>query len=416
MPTISLTQLAVDRIKPPKGQPREEHFDKNQPGFALRVTDKGHKSWIVMYRLKGRTKIERYTIGSLDDFPKVEKARDIAREIRQKAAKGEDPKAERRAAPKREPDTVRSTALAFIELHAKVKNRSWRDAEGIFNKHVLPRWGEREMRAITRRDVIELLDAVAKPVVAKKGERPVGGPIAANRTLAHVRKLFNWAVARDIIDASPVTAVEAPGKETRRDRHLSDDEIKTLWAELDGLDYPIAPYFKLLLATGQRREEVAGMRWGQINEKEKLWTIPSYSTKADRTHIVPLSELAIEILGKVPRVGEHVFTTRRDRPVSGYSKMKAAVDGKVAESAKMEPWTIHDLRRTVATGMGRLKITRFLIGRVLNHADPGVTAVYDRYEYLDEKRHALDAWASHLDRILNPPGDNVVPLAPRAAG
>src|SRR5262249_43405471 len=175
--------------------------------------------------------------------------------------------------------------------------------------------------SIARRGVRGVPGPGGSPAPAKKGERPVGGPIAANRTLAHTRKLFNWAIARDIIEASPVAVVEAPGKEKKRDRHLSDDEIRLLWTALDGLDYPIAPYFKLLLVTGQRREEVAGMRWDQIDEKQKLWTIPSYSTKADRTHIVPLSELAIEILGKVPRVGAQVFTTRRGRPVSGYSKM-----------------------------------------------------------------------------------------------
>lgn len=425
MPTKSLTQLTVDRIKPRAGQPREEYFDSNQPGFALRVTEKGRKSWIVLYRMKGQTKLERYTIGSLDDFPKVEKAREIAREIRQKAAKGEDPKAERRApaAVKREPDTVALIVEQFMQRHAKAKNRSWKDTERIFNKHVLPRWGSREIRSITRRDVIELLDAVADQGSAAphEKERRVGGPIAANRTLAHVRKLFNWAIGRGIIEVTPVAMVEAPGKETRRDRHLGDDEIRLLWKSLDALDYPTAPFFRMLLATGQRREEVAGMRWADIDRKAALWTIPSMSTKADRTHVVPLSPLAMEIIDALPEHGAQVFTTRRDRPISGYSKMKITVDAKVAEIAKedgvadLAPWTIHDLRRTMATGMGRLKISRFIIGRVLNHADPGVTAIYDKYEYLDEKRHALEAWARKLEKLISQAPANVVELAARSA-
>jgi integrase len=132
--------------------------------------------------------------------------------------------------------------------------------------------------------------------------------------------------------------------------------------------------------------------------------------------------LALEMLTALPRLGEYVFTTTGDRPISGFSRAKERLDQFVAAArqkdgeAELEAWTIHDLRRTVATGLGKLGVLRFVIERVLNHADRSVTGIYDRYEYLNEKRRGLEAWAAHLDRILNPPGENVVPLAPRAAG
>jgi integrase len=260
--------------------------------------------------------------------------------------------------------------------------------------------------------VIELLDAVADE----------GKPIAANRTLAAIRKLFNWSLQRGLIEATPVALVEMPGKETRRERTLSADEIRSLWPCFDALGHPFGPFFKMALATGQRRDEVAGMRWQDIDDAERTWTLPSEMTKAGRVHVVPLSPLAIEILaetkttaiclgtgqGEGSALGTYVFTTRRDRPISGYSKAKARLDKAVVEAhvedrlPALELWTIHDLRRTVGTGLGKLGISRFIIARVLNHADSTVTGIYDRYEYLDEKRHALDAWREYLVNLTAP--------------
>lgn len=408
----SLTQLTVDRMaKPASG--RLEIFDTNLPGFGIRVTAKGAKSWVVLYRVRGRSKIERITIGSLAEYPKVDEVRSEARTILQQAGRGEDPKVARRT-PDRPLDTVRIVAEEFIKRHAKPKNRDWKGTERILKNHVLPRWGDRKIQSIGRRDVIELLDAVkdkgSEPAKPKK--RKVGGPIAANRTLSAISKLFNWAIGRGIIDMTPVAKVEPPGKEKRRERYLSDVELRVVWEALHKMDYPVAPYFKLLILTGQRREEVAGIRWDQIDEEAKTWAIPSRSTKADRSHLIPLSDFALEALKEAKKIGAHVFTTRQDKPVSGYSKIKAAVDAKVAEICTEEKWTapehwtIHDLRRTCATGMGRLKINRFTIGRVLNHADDSVTAIYDQYEYLEEKRHALEAWGFHVKSLVTRPPAN----------
>ena len=202
-------------------------------------------------------------------------------------------------------------------------------------------------------------------------------------------------------------------------------ELRLIWRGTHALPYPFRPYFRLILATAQRREETATARWcPDINPDEAVWMIPAEANKPDRTHAVPLSPLALAILAECPRHQKYVFTTRRRRrrpgevgdpgeaPISGYSKAKADLDGAVAAIAACdglpapEPWTIHDLRRTATTTLGKLGVSRFIQKRVLNHADSDVTGIYDRYEYLPEKREALDKWAGYLARLTS----NVVPL------
>jgi integrase len=242
-----------------------------------------------------------------------------------------------------------------------------------------------------------------------------GGPIAANRTLAAVRSLFNFAVRRGIIDATPVSLVQGPGEENRRDRTLTADEIRVVWAAAERLGYPFGSFFQIALITGQRRSEVAGMRWAHLDFDEALWTLPAEATKVGWTQVVPLPSLAVDMLRKLPGKAyaagptRFVFTTDGDAPVSGFSKAKLRLDRIIGEARSGEalaPWTIHDLRRTAATEMARLGVSRFVIGRVLNHADRGVTGIYDRHAYLQEKRHALETWARYLGNLTQLPGEN----------
>jgi integrase len=184
---------------------------------------------------------------------------------------------------------------------------------------------------------------------------------------------------------------------------------------LDTLGYPFGFFLKFALVTAQRRGEIAELRWSDIDATSRTWELPAAGTKADRAHVVPLSPPARAILSDVPRIGEFVFTTRGDRPLGGFSKAKERLDrvlagdggnpltpsGDAVSEVPPAPWTIHDLRRTAATGMGRLGVSRFIIGRVLNHADPSVTGIYDRHEYLAEKRQALEAWGSYLETLAD---------------
>jgi integrase len=394
MPTMKLTQLAVDRLSPPKTG-RLEFFDSHLPGFGLRIADTGHKAWVLFYRIEGRQR--RYTIGSLATHPKVDQARERAREILRDVERGIDPAALKAAVPARKADTVADLVTKFIERYAKPKNRSWQETDRTLRLHVVARWGSRDAVSITRRDVLELLDELVDR----------GTPITANRILAAIRKMFGWAVERDIIPASPVVSVKAPGKEIERERVLTDDELTKVWQAAEMMGTIPAAFIKLLILTGQRRDEVSSMRWEDLDLAARVWTLPRESTKADRSHEVPLAPLVIEVLTSLPRTGTYVFTsTRGERPISGFSKIKARAD----TLSGFNDWRIHDLRRTTGTGMARAGIAVSTISRVLNHKEGGVTKIYNRYSYLDEKRHALETWARKVESLVRPASSNVVDL------
>jgi integrase len=405
MPTMRLTQLAVDRIgSPPAG--RSEHFDTVLPSFYLRVAASGYKSWGVFYRVQGRQR--RYTIGTLAQYPRVEDARSRARDVLQDVARGLDPgkakaEANKAPAPEQEQDTVRKIAKQFIERYAKPKNRSWKEQERTLHNHIVSRWGNRDIASITRREVLELLDSLM--------DRNM--PIAANRVLATGRKMWNWAGEREIIPTNPFQGVKAPGKEIERERVLADEELVRAWSAADEIGGVAGGFVKMLILTGQRRDEVAGMRWNDLNPDLRVWTIPKEETKGDRTHEVPLSPLAVEVLTALPRyAGNYVFsTTGGEKPISGYSKIKACVDKKISKQSDIvAAWRLHDLRRTAGTSMASLGIPVSTISRVLNHKEGGVTKIYNRYGYMPEKRIALEAWAQKIKNLIHPALDKVVAL------
>jgi integrase len=429
MPTIKLTDAAAKRLKAPAGS-RVDYFDATLPGFALRVsgaTDRapeGRRTWTLFYRYGGVQR--RLTLEPPYPALGLAEARRKAGDALATLAEGKDPgaaKADVKAAAARAPDTITRVVDLFIKRHLEGRKRAPRYVEETrrnFSNHVLPRWGERDIRTITRRDVIELLDAVmddgstVRDGTGKRRKVP-GGPIAANRVLAATRALFNFALKRAIIESTPAALVDRPGAEITRDRTLTADEIRPIWEAASALGYPFGQFFRLVLITGQRRNEVARMRWCDLNFDEALWTLPAVATKAGRAHVVPLAPLAIEILTTLPRHADtpFVFTTRGRASISGYSKAKYRIDRAVTEARggePLSPWTIHDLRRTAATEMARLGVSRFVVGRVLNHADRGVTSIYDRHAYLAEKRHALQVWAASLGNLTRPPSANVVAM------
>ena len=441
MPKAKLTDAAIERYKAPPGK-RIEYFDATLPGFGIRVAGptprnpEGRKSWVLFYRFGGGQK--RLTIEPGYPALGLADARKQAGDALSLLSKGTDPaaaKAEIKAETARKPDTVANVVDEFMKRHMDGKRRAAGYVENTrrnFDNHVLPRWRDKSIGSITRRDVIELLDAVVDGGTKVKQEDGTtkhikGGPIAANRVLAAVRILFNWALRRGVIETTPASLVERPGEETRRERTLTADELRVILPAAEALSYPVGPFFKMVMLTGQRREEVATMAWADIDLEEKVWTIPAEVTKAGRSHAVPLSPAVMALLKALPRkttrdakgklaASPHVFTTSGRAPISGYSGAKRRLDAKTAEArtkAKLEPmapWTIHDLRRTAATEMARLAVPRLTIGKVLNHADRSVTAIYDRHGYLAEKRHALEAWAGYLEGLVKLADDNVVAL------
>jgi integrase len=244
---------------------------------------------------------------------------------------------------------------------------------------------------ITRRDVLSILDRVVD----------AGTPILANRVLAAMRKLFNWALERDIISISPCAAVKSPAAERTRDRVLSDDELRTVLIAADRVGGRFGPLVRLLALTGQRRSEVAHARWEEIDIENRLWTLPSERVKNNRPHTIPLSGAVISILRAIPRgASPYVFTTNGTSPSEGFSKGKRRLDALLPD---MAPWRLHDLRRTCASGMQRLGINLPVIEKVLNHVSgsfAGIVGVYQQHSFSEEKKQALEAWGRHVESLM----------------
>ena len=364
------------------------------------------KSWAVRYRYDGRPK--KLT---LDRALTLAAARKAATDALHELAQGRDPAAQKfearasaekdRAA--RAADTVDHWAKRFIEQHARKHTRrnTARQAEHVFHNIVLPKWSGRSIHDIQRKDVRELIESVAE-----------ARPIMANRSLGHLSKFFNWLCERDVIVASPCAGVKPPAKERARDRVLDDDEIERLWHACDAVGGRVGACVKLLLLTGQRLGEVGGMRRSEITAD--LWSLPPERTKNARRHDVPLSTQALAIIDAMPIVAgqeDFVFTSSHTRRLGHLSHGKAAID---ARMKPVTPWVVHDLRRTVASGMARLGIKLPVIEKILNHASgsfAGIVGVYQRHDFAAEKRDALQHWADHVDLIVSgKPARKVVAL------
>ena len=393
----ALTALAVEKIQP--GSARREVPDGLVGGLYLVVQPSGAKSWAIRYRADGTPR--KHTIGT---WPRVDLAgaRRLAQSGLREAAEGGDPSAAKKAArqaAKALPDRglVEAVVDTFVERYLKPNNKasSAKETERNLRKEVASRWRGRPLSAVTRADVHDLLDSIVDR----------GAPVQANRTLASFRKMCAWAVERGIIETSPCEKVKAPTAERSRDRVLTDDELRAVWAACDVVGWPFGPMVRMLILTAQRRDEVAKLRWSEIDLDARLWTLPRERAKNGVEHAVPLSKAAAALLADLPRVGEFVFTTNGRSHVSGYSKIKRRLDAAISASrgdALMPAWVFHDLRRTAATGMARLGVGLPVIEKVLNHVSGtfgGIVGVYQRHSFADEKRQALDAWGGFIEGL-----------------
>jgi integrase len=388
-----LTVRAVEAIR--AAADRREIADGYLPGLYLVVQPSGAKSWAVRYRHKGNTR--KFTLGTYPAID-VKTARELGSKALRMVAEGRDPGQERAQARASQPDSIEATATQFIERHCQRVNRpkTARETERLLRRNVLPRWRGRNIDTITRRDVLDVLDRVVD----------AGAPIEANRVLAATRKMFAWAVARDIIAASPCAGLKPPSPERSRDRILNDVELRLVWLAADQIGWPFGPLVQMLVLTGQRRDEVGRMGWSEVDTEKRLWTLPRERVKTNQPHEVPLSTLAINILNSAPRIDDSnfVFCTTCTAPASGFSKAKRRLDALLP--ADMPPWRLHDLRRTAASGMARLGINLPVIEKVLNHASGsfgGIVGVYQRHSFADEKRQAIEVWARHVNDLVTQP-------------
>jgi integrase len=391
---------------------RYEVWEDGRTGLGLRVSPKGRKTWVYMYRHGGRAR--RMGFGT---YPSVglAKARVRHSRARELLEQGIDPGAQQIEHKRTEDSatTVSDLIDEYLDKWARPRKRSAGEDERMLRKDVLPIWGRRKAKEITRRDVITLLDGIA--------ER--GSPIMANRTLAVIRKMFNFAISRDIVDATPVAMVKAPAKERQRDRVLSANEIRTLWKGLDTapMSEGVKLILKLQLVTAQRKGEVLGAALDEFDFEENVWTIPAERVKNNQAHRVPLSPLALELIHQAQKCSSEspslfpspwLFPSPTiDGPIMPHSVNRAVY--KSLPGMGLENITPHDLRRTAASNMTALGINRLVVSKILNHVETGVTAVYDRHGYDAEKRHALEVWAARLEEIVSGklPASNVVPLA-----
>lgn len=359
----------------PADQKRIELWDNLLPGFGVRVTGRGVKSYFVVTRL-GRQKI-RVTLGTYPALPLAD-ARDKAREVLESAMGGVDPRRTALTAPK----TIEALIEEFDRRHLpNLKPKTQMQYRSIL-RNFAKRFKGRDPVTINKREVRAMLDDIVDD----------GTPIHANRNLGVVRKLFNWAVERGLLDMSPCYGLKAPSKEKQRTRFLSMTEIKSLWRALDAVHPVQAAFVKTLLLTGQRRETVATMR--RSNIENGVWTIPREKMKGDRTHSIPLSSQLLELIDGLPRQGDEdiVFTHDGRSTFSGYSKLKQRLD----EAALIDEWRYHDLRRTAGTHIARLGFQRLLVSKILGHVESGVTQIYELHSYDGEKRQALQTWEDEV--------------------
>jgi integrase len=373
------------------------------PGFGLMVTANGHSSYVVQYRATGRSRRMHLKAGLT-----LTAARKEAKAILGAVARGGDPLTARRKAERADSNTLKAVVEEYL-VRDGTRLRTIGQRRASFERHVLPKLGDRQIGDITRTDIVRLLDHIADWT---------GAPMA-DHVLAYLRRVMTWHASRSDDFRSPIVrgmARTRPGQR-RRQRVLSDDELKAVWWAAEGSPSAFGYLVQFLLLTATRRTEAAAMRRSEVIGDE--WIIPPARYKTGLELVIPLSSAAQAVLAAVPRIGtsSFVFTTDGKHPISGFSKFKRKFDAKVlAELRKDNPdaelprWTLHDLRRTARSLMSRAGVASDHAERCLGHVLPGIRGTYDRHEYLNEKRYAFEALAALIDRIVNP-ADNIVALS-----
>jgi integrase len=383
MARVLLTDIGIKGFGS-AGEPQLDYYDTKVTGLSLRVTKAGTKTFSLWYRHAGKAK--RFKLGRYPTIT-LAQARKLAEEASQKLSEGRDPAAEKQ----RISDDYASTLFPavvddFVASYARPRLKSWRQREAILTKYFVPQWSLLPIHQITKKNV----NSVLKSIVSS------GHKSAAAAAFAVVRKLFNWAVQQGYLEDSPCRGLSSPSKPQFSSRTLSDDELVDVLEGAVAMGYPFGPMVILLLLTGQRRNEVASLEWSEIDFERAEWSLPAAKTKTNAAHIVPLSEPAVKLLRSLPQISKFVFpASGKDRPASGFSKWKRKLDGLCGVNG----WRLHDCRRTVATGMNKIGTPSHIVERVMNHKLGGVAGIYNKYEYVNEKRTALDAWADYVGSL-----------------
>lgn len=381
-------------------------WDDRLPGFGCKVTPKGSKVFVYQYRLGGRgSPVRRYTIGKFGPIT-ADQARREAETLALKVAQGIDPQTVKLEKARISVDLAFS---AYVDrFHRDYLAKAWRaserDALVLLRRYAVPILRNKPLPEVTRKDITAVV-ASARDKVA-----------TASLLFATLRRMMRWAVNQGDLDRSPMEGMDAPAKAPSRDRVLSDDELRLVWKATYALGYPFGPIFRLLILTGARREEVTSLDWSELNRQDAIWLLPPSRSKNGVAARQPLSTLVMKELeclaaraGGWRKTG-FLFSTTGTTSSSGHSKAKVRLDKAIASLAAEEgvvppePWRVHDLRRTLATGLQRLGVRFEVTEAVLNHVSGsrgGVAGIYQRHGWADEKRGALEAWARHVVGLLS---------------
>lgn len=389
---MKLTKATVDRLKLPQGKGETIVFDESLPGFGFRIRAGGKRTWIAQYRLG--TKQRRVTIGTVETLD-ADEARRRARSALAKVQLGTDPQLEKTEAHAQAAVTLRSVVDSYLARHAAKRLRpgTFTDVERYLRRH----WGTLSalpVRKIARADVAARLARIAEE----------SGGFAANRARTALSSLYAWAIAEGLADANPVVGTRKAVDEIARDRVLTDEELTLIWRHAGEGDF--SAIVRLLILTGQRREEVAAMTWEEVDFDGATWRIGGDRTKNARMHEVPLSQAALAILRARDRFNGRALVFGSRGPFSGWSKAKASLDGRMSATPGHAPeaWRLHDIRRTVATRLADLGVLPHVVEAVLNHVSghkAGIAGVYNRSSYAPEKSAALTQWARHVVALVD---------------
>jgi integrase len=409
----NLTDLKVKALRP---DPAGEYVqgDTQVPGFGVRVRPSGTAAYVVMKRLPGDAKPTRVTLGRVREIT-LQEAREKARGAAAAVRQGIDVNQQKREALKRRqaereaaaqvrtetgyaPGTLGELATRYIERECGRLARG-AEIERTIRRELLPRLGNRPFAELKRRDLNEVANAIVDS----------GRPAAAHKVREIGKRITSWADNEELIDRDPFEGGRNPVRREERARALSAPEIAALWQAWETMGAPMGAFMRFALVTGQRRTEIATLERSELDlEAGRLWLIPSGKAKNRRAHLVPLSGLAIEIIESVPSLDDRfVFSTRPGTHISGFSKAKVRAAG----LSGVVDWRLHDLRRTAATRLAELGVAHPVVSKLLNHSPRGVmgvTSIYNRYEYVEERREAMELWAQRIRNIVSPPPENVV--------
>ena len=391
MASTRLTAAAVEKLTPP-ATGRREVYDAEVPGLTLRISASGVKSWSFTYRMHSKSR--RLTLG---EYPGVslKLARDRAREARASVQRGGDPVEDKKEEEReRQLNGFEACANDFIKKYCKPKLKTWKQIERAFERFAIPAFKDRPVRDIRRRDIVELLDKVSAKT-----------PGQSNHLRAYLSKMFKWLIEREVIEINPVTGVARRWKSQPRSRILNEVELVALWHATERMGGAFGACTRFLMTTGVRRDEASFLRWDELDGD--FAALPASRMKGGRDFKVALSSTARGIAEGMPKLGDFISTTDGRSPISGWSKAETKLDEYMAEELgePVADWRLHDLRRTLASGLAMLGVRAEVIKRVLGHAANAndVTAVhYLWHNYDAEALEAVESWAAYLAKLTSP--------------